>query len=177
MENIMKDSYVPVLERQVSLIMTLGRVVYLFQSYGPPPPDDRFAEHMVDKIPDIESDFRKTNDFEKLEKDLWYIRCIAKQYDDFVREYTKQYDHLGEEAFELLPGHSIASGKDRMVEGEYTFHHCPYAGELGEFPSYGLRMADGEWKDPHEGWKDLDLYDGVMNLLNFDWLNKIMITR
>jgi len=167
----MKDSYVPVLERQVSLIMTLGRVVYLFSAYGPPPPEDRFAEHMEWHIPNMESDFRKTNDFEKLEADLWYIRCIARQYDDYVREYTKLYDHLDAEPHVLLPGHSLASGKDRMVDGEYTFNHCPYASELGEFPSYGLRMADGEWKDPHEGWKDLDLMDGVMKLLPLDWFN------
>jgi len=126
---------------------------------------------MLWHIPNMESDFRKTNDFEKLAKDLWYIRCIAKQYDDFVREYTKQYDSDDEEAYELIPGHSFASGKD--MKGEYTFNNCPYAGELGEFPSYGLRMADGEWRDPHEGWEKLDLYDGVLKLLPLDWFNKI----
>ena len=157
---------IPVLEEQVSLIMTLGRVVYLFSSYGPPGPGERFAEHMVDKIPNMESDFRKTNDFEKLAEDLWYIRCVAAQYDKYVREFTKErhpdLSHI------VNHGHSPAEGCD--IKGEYTFNHCPYAGELGEFPTYGLRMADGEWKDPHEGWKDLYLYDEVKKLIPQNWL-------
>jgi len=169
----MKDSYVPVLEEQVSLIMTLGRVVYLYSAYGPSPDEDRFATYMEVKIPGMESDFRKTNDFEVLAKDLWYIRCIAKQYDDYVREYTKTYDCDEAEGYQCHPGHSPASGKDRMVDGEYTFNHCPYAGELSEFPSFGLRMADGERRDPHEGLEEDNLYDVVMKLIPLDWLNNL----
>ena len=157
---------IPVLEEQVSLIMTLGRVVYLFSSYGPPGPGERFAEYMVDKIPNMESDFRKTNDFERLAEDLWYIRCVAEQYDKYVREFTKV--HHPDLAHVVNPGHSPASGCDG--NGEYTFNNCPYASELGEFPSYGLRMADGEWKDPHEGWRELDTKGIVERLIPQNWL-------
>ena len=163
----MKDLIVPVLEEQVSLIMTLGRVVYMFQSYGPSPDEDRFADHMLWHIPNMESDFRKTNDFEKLAKDLWYIRCIAKQYDDFVREFTKVYGN-GDFAHIVNIGHSACSGKD--MEGEYTFNNCPYASGLGEFPSYNLRLKSGECKDPHEGWEELDLSDVLIRLIPPNWL-------
>jgi len=161
------DNEIPVLEEQVSLIMTLGRVVYMFHACGPPVPNDRFAEHMEWHIPNMESDFRKTNDFEKLANDLWYIRCIAKQYDDYVREFTKVYG--SDFAHIVNVGHSPASGKDMI--GEYTFNNCPYASDLGEFPSYKLMLKSGKWKDPHEGWKELDLKDGVERLIPQNWLD------
>ena len=160
------DKFVPAREREVSLIMTLGRVVFLFKAYGPPGPGESFAKYMMTKIPNVESEFRNTDNLDKLEKDLWFIRCISKQYDEYVKEFTKvRHPDL---AHIVNRGHSPASGCDG--NGEYTFNNCPYAAELGEFPLYGLKMPDGRFVDPHEGWEDLDLEDEIMKLIPQIWL-------
>jgi hypothetical protein len=144
------DKEIPVLEEQVSLIMTLGRMVYLFHSYGPSPKEDRFAEHMLWHIPNMESDFRKTNDFEKLKADLWYIRCIAERYSHYIRENFKSRDP--NYRYPCLIGCSEAEGTD--MEGEYTFLTYPYAEELSQF--FKLMLKDGKFKDPHEGFPPIE---------------------
>jgi hypothetical protein len=128
-------------EEQVSLIMALGRVVYAARSYGPPAPDEHFADTAEKLISGTEESFRENQDFDNLKISLGLIKQLAE-------DYTKalELSHKTRNGIEPTcpPGCYIVKGLD--IDGEYQVARNAYADSLTEFWQVRTKNKDGNWR-------------------------------
>jgi len=139
----------------IPMVMALGRLSAMRASYGPPADNETFVGQMGDMIWEMETNFRTTNDLTQLEKDIWKVRTIAKNYRDLLEDTLCTRDGTDP----LCPnGHSISIGTD--IEGDYKVVRHPMADEM--MFDWDARVINGAkgwvefppiWKDIHEGFR------------------------
>jgi len=144
---------------EVSLVMALGKLVGLVNSYGPPADDgihEGFVNVFGQQAFEAEASFRKTSDFVKLKEDLWYARCFAKDFNKLLRE------GLPSEMREVDDGkHTVglSYGEGCNMEGEYTYLHSFLASEV----TWGWHhaTAKGSWTDLHLDWEPVSTLEDI----------------
>ena len=139
----------------IPIIMALGRLSHMMSSYGPCHESEGFAISITDMIWEIETKFRRTNDLTQLEKDIWKVRTIAKDYRDLLEDTLCTRD--GSDP--LCPtGHTVSHGSD--MKGDYKVVRHPMADDM--MWVWEARVINGakgwvefppKWKDIHEDFR------------------------
>ena len=140
---------------EVSLIMALGKMVHIVNTYGPPADNsvnELFVEKMSTLVFGMEDSFRETSDFVTLKDDLWYARCFATDFDKFARALPIDYEGCG-----LLKGH----GSDK--DGDYEYVYSPYASDITWHGGWSYRLT--EWSDIHKGFAPVSTSKDFVDIL------------